>query len=408
MKYRNYDPKKDRDNAFRILNECGWVHDIKKNKYLNDYLPKANSIVLELNNEVEVIVNSIIGSMRYLDSKLTLSAVTGVNASFLARKKGYGSRLNATRLALDAQNGADIGALTIFDQGFYNQIGFGNGGYENIIHFTPAKLDIPVKPKTPIRFTDKDFKKIHKSRARRLSCHGGVTLPEITTYSEMGKPEKSICLGFQDEEGNITHHVCLYGKGKEAGPLWVSWMAYQNLEQLMDLLALLKSFEEQILMIRMFEPPFINMQDFINKPFLTKRMTRKSEFQNYISTGSFWQFRILNLESCIEKTHLNCDNLSFNLQLSDPISKYLAGNVKWHGLTGDYKVTLGQNSIAKKGTQKDLPTLKASVGAFTRLWFGILPASALVYSDGVEAPDELLKKLDNTLKLPVAHIDWGF
>ena len=62
----------------------------------------------------------------------------------------------------------------------------------------------------------------------------------------------------------------------------------------------------------------------------------------------------------------------------------------------------------KKGSEKNLPTLKASVNAFTRMWYGIMPATSLVYSDGIEAPEKLLKKLDKVFILPEAHVDWGF
>ena len=71
-------------------------------------------------------------------------------------------------------------------------------------------------------------------------------------------------------------------------------------------------------------------------------------------------------------------------------------------------MNLGIDSSAKKGKQKGLQILKASVGAFTRMWFGIMPASSLVYSDGVKASEELLKKLDKAFLLPPAHVDWGF
>jgi len=37
-----------------------------------------------------------------------------------------------------------------------------------------------------------------------------------------------------------------------------------------------------------------------------------------------------------------------------------------------------------------------------------MPASSLVYSDGIEAPDEFLRKLDKIFILPEAHVDWGF
>ncbi|MEA2096067.1 MAG: sterol carrier protein domain-containing protein [Candidatus Cloacimonadota bacterium] len=408
MNYRKYDQKKDKDAAFRILNECGWVHDKKKDTLLNDLLPSADTFVSTVNGEAEIIVHSAIGSIHYQDQKLQLSAITGVNASLLARKKGLTTKLTATKIAMDAEKGAEVSGLCIFDQGYYNKLGFGNGNYEHIVCFTPATLKINRKSKTPVRLTRKDYKIIHKNRKRRMLCHGSVTLPEFTTKAEMGDKDKNIGFGYFDKDGNLTHHLWFYGKGKEQGPIWIQWMAYENLDQLMDLLILLKSFEEQIMMIRMVEPTLINMQDFIEKPFLIKGITKNSKHQNYIHSSAFWQIRILNLQRCMKKTHLNCEDFSFNLQLTDPIEKFIPKEIKWKGVAGDYVVTLGNNSSAKKGKQKDLPTLKASVGAFTRLWFGIMPASSLVYSDGIQAPAVLIEKLDNAFMLPPAHIDWGF
>ena len=408
MKYRKFEIKKDRDAVYNILNEVGWVHDKKKDKYLNKFLTRANTLVLDIDNHAEVFATSSNGSIRYQNEQLKLCAITGVSASLLARKQGFAGRLTATRLALDAAKGAEVGALCIFDQGYYNKLGFGNGNCENIVSITPSTLKIGRKVKTPVRLTEKDYKKMHKNRLNRLPNHCAVTLPEYATQAELGEESKNMGFGYFDEEGNLTHHVWMYGKGKEQGPFWIQWLAYENLDQLMDLLALLKSFEEQIIMIRMVEPTFIQMQDFIEKPYQVKAMTRKAENQNLIYSTAYWQLRILNLQKCMKKTHLNCDDLSFNLQLSDPIGKYIAEDVKWKGIAGDYVVTLGKDSSAKKGKQKELPTLKASVGAFTRMWFGITQASTLVHSDGIEAPEELLKKLDKAFLLPQAHVDWGF
>jgi predicted acetyltransferase len=408
MKYRKFDLKKDKDAVYTILNECGWVHDKKKDKYLNMFLPKANTLVTDINDEAEVMATSSNGTILYQEEVLKLSAITGVAASLLARKQGLAAGLTATRLALDAAKGAEVGALCIFDQGYYNKLGFGNGNCENIVSITPSTLKIERKVKTPVRLTVNDYKKIHKNRVNRLTNHCAVTLPEYTTKMEMGDKNKNMGFGYFDDNGNLTHHIWMNGKGKEQGPFWVFWLAYENLDQLMDLFALIKSFEEQVMMVRMVEPTFIQMQDFIEKPYQVKAMTRKAENQNYIYSTAYWQLRILNLQKCMKKTHLNCEDFSFNLQLSDPIGKFIPKEIKWSGIAGDYVITLGKDSSAKKRKQKDLPTLKASVGAFTRMWFGIMQASTLVHSDGIEAPKELLNKLDKAFLLPEAHVDWGF
>jgi len=225
---------------------------------------------VDINDEPEVMATSSIGTICYQDEKLKLSAITGVTASLLARKQGFAGRLTATRLALDAEKGAEVGALCIFDQGYYNNLGFGNGNCERIVSFTPSTLKIDRKVKTP-----------------GLPNHCAVTLPEYATQAEMGSKEKNMGFGYFDKKGNLTHHIWITGKGKEQGPYWIQWLAYENLDQLMDLLALMKSFEEQIMMIRMVEPPFIQMQDFIEKPFHIKAITRKSENQNYTYSTAY-------------------------------------------------------------------------------------------------------------------------
>jgi hypothetical protein len=71
-------------------------------------------------------------------------------------------------------------------------------------------------------------------------------------------------------------------------------------------------------------------------------------------------------------------------------------------------VTLGPQSSAEPGTDRALPTLAASVGAFTRMWLGVLPATGLAVTDELEGPQELLEELDWALRLPQPSVDWGF
>ena len=55
-----------------------------------------------------------------------------------------------------------------------------------------------------------------------------------------------------------------------------------------------------------------------------------------------------------------------------------------------------------------LPTLKASVGAFTRLWLGVLSANGLAVTDQLSGPPDLLGELDRAFLLPQPHPDWDF
>ena len=97
----------------------------------------------------------------------------------------------------------------------------------------------------------------------------------------------------------------------------------------------------------------------------------------------------------------------FNLCLDDPIERYLNGGT-WRGVGGDYVVTLGGESHAAPGGEVALPTLAASVGAFTRLWLGVRPATGLAVTDDLAGPPDLLAQLDRVLCLPEPKPDWDF
>jgi hypothetical protein len=121
-----------------------------------------------------------------------------------------------------------------------------------------------------------------------------------------------------------------------------------------------------------------------------------------------WQMRICDLPGCLAQTCLPGDGIDFNLVLSDPIARFLPDDAPWRGVAGDYVVTLGPSSRADPGTDSSLPTLAASVGAFTRLWFGVRPATGLAVTDELSGPPELLDALDRALRLPDPQLDWDF
>ena len=116
--------------------------------------------------------------------------------------------------------------------------------------------------------------------------------------------------------------------------------------------------------------------------------------------------RICDLPVCLGKTRLPGDPLHFNLKLNDPIGQYLEQNQPWRGIGGDYDVTLGPASRAEPGAETGLPTLSASVGAFTRWWLGVLPAAVLSAMDELSGPQQLIESLD-TFRLPPPHPDWS-
>ncbi|MCD4739187.1 MAG: hypothetical protein K8R89_08010, partial [Anaerolineae bacterium] len=179
-------------------------------------------------------------------------------------------------------------------------------------------------------------------------------------------------------------------------------------EQFLELLALVKSLGDQVRLVRMREPSGIQLQDFLQQPFRFRQLTEKSQYENRMSSSAYWQVRMNDIPACLAQTHLRGETVRFNLCLADPIERYLPADASWRGVTGEYVITLGTESEAARGSEATLPTLTASVNAFTRLWLGTRPATGLAVTTNLEGPPELLEQLDVTLCLPSPKTDWDF
>ncbi|MEL6253945.1 MAG: hypothetical protein AAFR87_18190 [Bacteroidota bacterium] len=244
---------------------------------------------------------------------------------------------------------------------------------------------------------------------KRRKGHGSVNLiPPIITRAELGWTDGGFGLGYFDgEENNLSHFLWLSGE-KEHGPYEVKMLIYRKHDQLKELLALLKSLGDQIQLVSIFEPVEIQVQDLIKQPFKGRMQSRRSPYEQKHVSEAFWQLRICNLVNCISKTHLVGEPLTFNLELDDPIEKKLDDSHSWKGISGKYVIHLGPKSKIEKGTRKNLPHLKSSVGAFSRMWLGVRPASGLAVTDDLEGPADLLLDLDRLIRLPKAQLGWEF
>jgi hypothetical protein len=216
-------------------------------------------------------------------------------------------------------------------------------------------------------------------------------------------------LGYCDgPDGELTHYFWCRARDVEPGPYQVQWMVFQTPGQFLELMALIQSLGDQVRLVRMFEPQGIQLQDLLDRPFRKRLVTEKSRFECTMRARAYWQMRVCNLPACLERTHLRGEEVWFNLRLTDPIERFLSEGAPWRGLTGDYRVVLGHSSGAERGRDAALPTLTASVGAFTRMWLGVRPATGLAVTDELSGPPELLDALDWVLRLPDPRPDWDF
>lgn len=410
MEFRAYNPEKDREAVHRIWRETGWLEKGKE-EAMDLFVECGRALVADIAGEPECLVITAPGVVRHLNEDLALSCVTGVTTSRVARKQGFAGRLTALAIAQDAADGALVSALGMFEQGYYNQHGFGTGGYEHWISFVPASLNVTVKPRVPVRVTADDWEAVHAARLRRKRGHGGCSLtPSATTRAGMMWAKNGFGLGYRDEAtGAVAHHFwCEAKEGEEHGPYTVQWMVYDTRDEFLELFALLRNLGDQVFSIRMREPAGLQLQDLISQPFKHYDLTEKGKYESRASAYAYWQMRICDLPGCLEKTRWPHGGLRFNLLLTDPIEQFLEADAPWCGCAGEYVVTLGKSSGAERGRHDSLPTMKTTVNAFTRLWLGVRPATALSYTDDLEAPAELLEALDEVLRLPAPHPDWDF
>lgn len=406
---RRFDPERDREAGYRLWREIGWLED-GQDKVMDVFLQCGDAWVHEINGEAEFLVVTSPGELRYQQEDVPFSGVMAVTTSRIARKQGIAQRFTAQAIAEAASKGALVSGLGIFEQGFYNLLGFGNGVYEHLVYFDPGDLKIDIKCRVPSRISDKDALAAHNSRLKRLRHHGSVSfLSHRTTEADMMWSKKGFGLGYYDPESReITHQLWAYNKGGENGPYIVNWLSYRNYEQLLELLALLKSLSDQVRLIGIFNPAEIQLQDFLTHPVRYRIMTSKSKYENIIRTFVWWQMRICDLAGCLARTSFPGKELKFNLHLYDPIEHYLEEDSSWRGIGGKYIITLGSISSAEKGWEEGLPVLETTVGAFTRLWLGVLPASGLAACEYFKASPELLSELNEIFRLPVPRPDWEF
>ena len=105
--------------------------------------------VAEVDGQAECLVLTAPGSIRYLNGQLSFCGVTGVGTSRVVRRQGLATRVTAQAIAERALAGDKVAGLGMFEQGFYNRLGMGTGGYEHRIAFDPARLNVAGRPRSP-------------------------------------------------------------------------------------------------------------------------------------------------------------------------------------------------------------------------------------------------------------------
>lgn len=416
--YRLLDTERDLDDVQRLWREVGWIDKVP-DPFLPDAFAVGRTLVAEIEETVECSVLTLPGEIRYQDSDLPLCAVAAVTTSHIARRLGLAKQLTARSLAHAGEQGAAVAALGMFDQGFYDKLGFANGSYDHLLVFDPATLNLDVPYRAPRRLTVDDYELMHTAMTLRLRAHGGCVLSSpLTLKSELGWVDGGFGLGFYGDAGQspakeLTHFMWLE-PNKEHGPYRVLHIAYRNIAQLLELLGVLQSLADQVYSVGMLEPPQLQLQTLLQQPFRLRNLTKDSRHANSHRAFTWWQLRVMDVEACVAARSYQGPAVRFNLQLEDPLTGLLDGSdVAWRGCGGYFEVSLAEQSSAQRKTDaqaldSQLPLVQANVNTFTRLLFGIMPASSLAAVEGLQAPSALLPLLDAALNLPPTQATWDF
>jgi hypothetical protein len=398
----------DLASVTRMWREVGWVdHESEREaEALRYFLGNVGTArVGVVDGDAECLVHRTPGTIRYDEVDLPLCAITGVTTSPIARNLGLASRMTAEAIAAGAIEGAAVAALGMFEQGFYDRFGMGTLAYIDSLSFDPARLRADPPRRAPIRVTRDDWKEVGELMARRARRHGSVNLDPIEVFKAdlAWVDDPYLGLGFRAGDGRLS--ACIVGTNAgEHGPFRVNHFAYEDDDDLRDLLGLLRSLSAQIHRVQMVEPAGIQLQDLIDRPI---RGTEPDDpdRREWHTSGAWYQLRILDLEACVAARTWPGDPVRFDLVLTDPLSD---ADVEWPGLAGEQSVAIGPTSTIEPGHQGGLPVLRASIGALSRLWFGVRPATGLAVTDELAGPPDLLAALDRVLVLPPPHPELSF
>ncbi|MEY3601068.1 MAG: hypothetical protein RL169_312 [Armatimonadota bacterium] len=405
-----YDETLHKAGAQLVWHDCGWSDKVDACELLDTFFDLGPTWVGIRDEAVQSVVHTAAATLRYQQSDIRLQAVTGVTTSLQARRGGVAANTLAHAMAAGAANGAVVSALGIFDQGFYDRLGYGSLDIMRLIRFDPKDIRVDATARSPLRFTEIDVDEIHAARSRRWLRHGGVNFDSAKrTLADMQECTNGIGFGYRDHaDGGISHMIWFSRKDAENGPFRVIFTVWETREQLRELMAFLHTLADQVHLVVMEEPPGIALQDFIHRPLRSRAITQKSKYETGITAMTYQQARIVNLQAAIEKLSVHGPSIDFNLIIKDPVTRFLPQDTPWSGCGGNYTIHIGEKSTLKTGHTDGLETLSADIGAFSRLWLGSSTATALAVTSDFDGPEALLSALDACICLPVPRFDWNY
>ena len=405
IEIRDFHIERDMASVQRIWREIGWSDSERTDQAMTAFFETGTTSVGLVNDEVECSVQAQSGSMRLDHEELPLCVIAAVTTSRVARGLSLAQQLAARELAMGQRRGEAVAVLGMFDQGFYNKLGFGTGAYINEFRVDPNLFDISLKPRAPRRLSADDSDAMLAALMARPPLHGNVVINQSSCFQAELRMEDGFGLGYYEGQ-RLTHFVWIKPQD-EHGPYKVRWMGYQDGQGLLELFALLKSLGDQVYSIHMMEPPHVQLQSILKRPFRSQAVAEEGKYAAEQSASAWYQLRILDIPACINALSYRGPQIGFRLNVEDPVDGMLAGDGSWRSVGGSFDVTLGQHAAVNPAENETLPALTCSINTLSRLIWGVATASSLAISDGLQAPVSLLTALDGVFT-PNPKPGWNF
>jgi hypothetical protein len=368
-----------------------------------------------MNDHAESVVHRALGSLRYDTTDLSLGAITAAVTSRIARHRGLASRLTARSVAHLADEGAAVVYLGMFEQGFYDRLGFGTGPYENLVWVSPGALNVPVPYRVPLRFDlDTDIEELHAAQVGRHLDHGGVVVgTERLTQSGVRIDSDVSVYGYRTD-GAISHYLCVVTDGENGPDRIVQW-AYRSPRQCLELLRVIQEWGDQVDLVRFCEPVWLQAQDLMIDPGREHRRTQGGRFAVRIEADAWWQMRIVDLPACIRAMAPASEPFSILAEVHDPIGDHLLDSSydgPWNGLAGHWRFEFGEPNQARRLSGSDVGEgvdLRTSTAALSQWWLGSRSATTLRELGEFDAEPAIIDRFDRlTAHLPRPQPGWDF
>lgn len=402
----------DCEDALGLWNEAGWAQDRTHALEAADVLySMGQTWVMDAQGSgLAALVSTIPGTIQHGIAQVPLSIVRSVLVSRRYRRRGLALRGTAQALATAYAAGAQTSILGIFDQGFYDRLGYGTGPAHILWRIDPGFLRAPVPAAVPELLTLDDYEAVHRLRLRWANAHGQVVIPDPrATLTSLQMTLPGAMYGWWNaDHTELTHAIALTPNASMWGPVRVRFLFFETPAQFRELLGFLAGLGDQLRAIDLPGLAKIQWQDYVELPFARLRMGEGAALDTAPGALAYWQLRLLDLPGALASTSFHGPEIRFVFDCTDPIERYLPADSSWRGCGGTWRVSLGQQSHAEAGDDTTLPRLTGSINGFSRLWIGARSASALELTGELSGQPDLLAALDACCLTPVPNPGWEF